>query len=102
QAKVAALPGVTGTVVAAQQPAASGAENTLLNVNYSGDASSVGARNIVKEIRALPRPSGATVMVGGTSASVVDQLHSLSSRLPWLALLGAGLRVLEVGRGHRY
>ena len=28
-------------------------------------------------------------MVGGTSASVVDQLHSLSSRLPWMALLVA-------------
>jgi trehalose monomycolate/heme transporter len=89
QAELAAVPGVTGVTVAAQKTASSGADNTLLNVNYPGDASSVGARNIVKEIRALPRPSGATVMVGGTSASVVDQLHSLSSRLPWMALLVA-------------
>ena len=61
----------------------------MLNVNYGGDASSAAAQHIVKEIRALPRPAGSAVMVGGTSASVVDQLHSLSSRLPWMALLVA-------------
>jgi RND superfamily putative drug exporter len=90
QARVAAVPGVTGISVAAQRSAGS-EENTLLNVNYTGDASSVAARQIVERIRALPRPAGATVMVGGTSASVLDQLHSLSSRLPWMALLVAGI-----------
>ena len=95
QQRVTSVPGVTGVAVADQKAATSDAENTpsnvntLLNVNYPGDASSVGARKIVEQIRALPRPSGATVMVGGTSASVVDQLHSLSSRLPWMALLVA-------------
>jgi trehalose monomycolate/heme transporter len=89
QASVASVPGVEGVTVAAQKAATSGAENTLLNVNYAGDASSAAAQHIVKEIRALPRPAGSAVMVGGTSASVVDQLHSLSSRLPWMALLVA-------------
>ncbi len=101
QARIAALPGVTGTAVAAQQPAASGGDNTLVSVQYDGEASSAGARQIVERIRALPRPSGATVMVGGTSAEVVDQLHSLSSRLPWMALLVAGITflVLAIGFG---
>jgi trehalose monomycolate/heme transporter len=89
QASIAAVPGVQDVTVAAQQAATSGAENTLLNVTYAGDASSAGAQHLVKEIRALPRPAGSAVMVGGTSASVVDQLHSLSSRLPWMALLVA-------------
>jgi RND superfamily putative drug exporter len=102
QARIAALPGVTGTVVAAQQPSATAAtDNTLVSVQYNGEASSAGARQIVERIRALPRPSGATVMVGGTSAEVVDQLHSLSSRLPWMALLVAGITflVLAIGFG---
>jgi len=102
QARIATLPGVTGTVVAAQKPsAASGTDNTLVSVQYNGEASSAGARQIVERIRALPRPAGATVMVGGTSAEVVDQLHSLSSRLPWMALLVAGITflVLAIGFG---
>ena len=95
QARIAALPGVTGTVIAAQRPAGTpGTDNTLVSVHYNGDASSTTARRIVERVRALPRPSGATVMVGGTSAEVVDQLHSLSSRLPWMALLVAGITFL--------
>jgi len=95
QSRVAALPGVTGTTVSAQKAAATpGTENTLVSVQYNGDASSAAARQIVERVRALPRPAGATVMVGGTSAEVVDQLHSLSSRLPWMALLVAGITFL--------
>ncbi len=84
--QVDAIAGVDDSVVAAARGSA-----TLLTVNYTGDASSPHARAIVSRIRALPAPAGAEVMVGGSSASVTDQLHSLTSRLPWMALLVGGI-----------
>ena len=39
------------------------------------------------QIRALAPPAGATVLVGGTTAGLVDELASLGSTLPWMALL---------------
>jgi RND superfamily putative drug exporter len=56
---------------------------------------------MVKQIRALPRPAGSEVLVGGTTASVVDQLAGLEARLPWMALLVAGITfiVLAVAFG---
>jgi uncharacterized membrane protein YdfJ with MMPL/SSD domain len=84
--QVDAVPGVTDSAVAAQNSKA-----TLYTVNYKGDASSPAARSIVTQIRALTPPAGATVMVGGSPAGVVDQLHSISARLPWMALLVAGI-----------
>ena len=89
QKQVEAVPGVTGSDVAAQK-----GEATLLTVHYAGEASSPHARGIVKDIRALDPPSGAQVMVGGSTASVVDQLHSLTARLPLMALLVAAITFL--------
>jgi RND superfamily putative drug exporter len=45
------------------------------------------ARYIVTQIRALDAPAGATVLVGGTTAGLVDELASLGATLPWMALL---------------
>ena len=89
QRQVEAVPGVTSSDVAAQK-----SEATLLTVHYTGEASSPQARGIVKDIRALDPPSGAQVMVGGSTASVVDQLHSLTARLPLMALLVAVITFL--------
>ncbi|MEP7020100.1 MAG: MMPL family transporter [Pseudonocardiales bacterium] len=96
QHEIAAISGVNDTAVAAQK-----GNSTLLSVFYSGSANSQSARGIVTHIRDLARPLGTDVMVGGTSASVVDQLSSLSSRLPLMALLVAGITflVLAVGFG---
>ena len=82
--QVDGIPGVTDIAVAAQQGG-----STLLTVSYAGDASSEPARRIVSSIRDLPAPPGAQVMVGGSTASVMDQLDSLTERLPWMALLVA-------------
>jgi trehalose monomycolate/heme transporter len=87
--QVDAVPGVTDSSIAAQNDHA-----TLLTVNYNGDASSLAARKIVTDIRALKKPDGATVMVGGSPAGVVDQLHSIGARLPWMALLVAAITFL--------
>ncbi|WP_329125986.1 MMPL family transporter [Streptomyces sp. NBC_01465] len=48
----------------------------------SGDA-----QDLVREIRALPGPSGTTTLVGGDDARLVDSKHSIGIRLP----LAAGL-----------
>jgi len=84
--QIDAVPGVDELVVAAQRGSA-----TLFTVNFTGDASTPRARGIVTRIRALTPPAGADVMVGGSSAGVVDQLHSLAGRLPWMALLVGGI-----------
>jgi RND superfamily putative drug exporter len=84
-----AVPGVTGTSVAATSTGA-----TLLNATFDGDASSVPNQDLVKRVRALPAPPGATVLVGGTTAGIVDQLHAVSSRLLWMGLIVAGVTFL--------
>jgi RND superfamily putative drug exporter len=40
------------------------------------------SRNLVKEIRALPDPTGSTVLVTGAAAHFVDFQHSLAANLP--------------------
>jgi uncharacterized membrane protein YdfJ with MMPL/SSD domain len=79
--QVAAVPGVTESRITANQGSSS-----LITIGYTGEATSAHARDIVTRVRALPAPSGARVLVGGRTAAVVDQLRSLSSRLPWMAL----------------
>jgi trehalose monomycolate/heme transporter len=80
--QIAAIPGVTSAQATAQN-----AEATRIDVGYTPATISVKARQIVNEIRALAPPAGATVLVGGTTAELVDELSSLSSTLPWMALL---------------
>lgn len=80
------ISGVRGSTVTANEGTAS-----LITVNYSGEPSSPQARGIVEQIRGLAAPTGAEVMVGGSSASVVDQLTSITNRLPWMAALVAGI-----------
>jgi RND superfamily putative drug exporter len=84
--RVTTVAGVRDTVVTAQQ-----GDATLFTVKYDGAENSPQAREIVQGIRALDRPAGAEVLVGGATASVVDQLSGLQDRLPWMALLVAGI-----------
>ncbi|MEV6008080.1 MMPL family transporter [Streptomyces sp. NPDC051976] len=57
---------------------------------HSGDA-----QRLVKGIRALPEPSGTTVLVGGEAAQLVDTKHAIGSRLPYAGGL-IGLTTLLV------
>jgi RND superfamily putative drug exporter len=43
----------------------------------------------VTEVRAIAPPAHATVLVGGETAMLVDELSSLGGTLPWMALLTA-------------
>jgi uncharacterized membrane protein YdfJ with MMPL/SSD domain len=73
--------GVTGTAVTAQE-----GDATLLMVSYEGKRTGDQAYDAVRDIRELPVPTGAEVLVGGRSALDVDRLDSLGDRLPWVAL----------------
>jgi len=80
--RVDAIPGVTG----AQVTGAKG-DVTRVDIGYQPAPVSSAARHIVTQIRDLPAPAGATVLVGGTTAGLVDELASLGATLPWMALL---------------
>ena len=80
--RIDAIPGVTG----AQVTGASG-DAVRVDIGYTPPTVSAAARHIVTEIRALAPPPGTAVLVGGTTAGLVDELASLGSTLPWMALL---------------
>jgi RND superfamily putative drug exporter len=80
--RIDAIPGVTGAQVTGVK-----GDATLVDVGYTPPPVSSAARHIVTQIRALVPPAGATVLIGGTTAGQVDELASLGSVLPWMALL---------------
>jgi trehalose monomycolate/heme transporter len=80
--RIDAIPGVTGAHVTGVR-----ADVTRVDIGYTPATVSSAARGIVTQIRALAPPAGTTVLVGGTTAGLVDELASLGSVLPWMALL---------------
>jgi RND superfamily putative drug exporter len=78
---VAALPDAAGVRVTAQEPG-----TVVAAVDYSGESTSSTATALVDQVRAVPAPEGATVLVGGPSAALVDLLDGLGDVLPWAAL----------------
>jgi RND superfamily putative drug exporter len=83
-AKIGAIPGVTGVQATARH-----GTSVRLDVGYTPRPDSPRARQIVTSIRALAPPPHASVLVGGTTAQLVDELSSLGGTLPWMALLTA-------------
>jgi uncharacterized membrane protein YdfJ with MMPL/SSD domain len=80
--RIDAIPGVTGAQV-------TGIKGNVarIDVGYQPAPVSSAARHIVTQIRDLSPPAGAAVLVGGTTAGLVDELASLGATLPWMALL---------------
>ncbi|MBV9444589.1 MAG: MMPL family transporter [Streptosporangiaceae bacterium] len=76
-----AIPGVTGAQVTGSKDGM-----TRIDVGYTPTSVSSQARRIVTQIRDLAPPAGAVVLVGGGTAQLVDELSSLGSTLPWMAL----------------
>ena len=66
-----------------------GGNATRLTVDYAGDSQSRAARDLAAAVRAVPPPPGATVLVGGDSAELVDRLASLRAHSP-----AAGLAII--------
>ena len=83
--RLASLPGATGAAVTGSE-----GDTTRFALTYEADPNSDAARGLVQDVRDVPAPAGAQVHVGGATAEVVDQLDSLGSTLPWLALLVGG------------
>jgi uncharacterized membrane protein YdfJ with MMPL/SSD domain len=65
-------------------------DRTLLTVGYAGDSQSPAAQRLLKAVRAVPLPSGASALVGGDTAELVDHLASLQDRLPLAASIILG------------
>src|SRR6202035_5038138 len=80
--RIDAIPGVTGAEITG---ATSG--TIRVDISYQPATVSAAARHIVTEVRDTPAPSGTAVLVGGTTAGLVDELASLGATLPWMALL---------------
>jgi trehalose monomycolate/heme transporter len=80
--RIDAIPGVTAATVTGVR-----GDVVRVDIGYTPDTMSSAARHIVTEIRDLAPPAGTTVLVGGTTAGLVDELASLGSTLPWMALL---------------
>jgi trehalose monomycolate/heme transporter len=78
------VPGVTG----AQLTGVRG-DTARIDLSYRPDPLSAQAREIVQRVRGIAPPAGARVYVGGQSAQLVDELSSLSSTVPWMALVMA-------------
>jgi uncharacterized membrane protein YdfJ with MMPL/SSD domain len=76
------IAGVTGVTVTGRA-----GSTVRLDVGYQPPPLSPSARQVVARIRALSPPPGAGVLVGGATASLVDELSSLGATLPWTALL---------------
>jgi RND superfamily putative drug exporter len=82
--RIGGLPGVTGAAVSATRD-----RSAVIVVNFHGPTRGSQARDVVDRIRSLPAPAGSAVLVGGSTATLIDLLHSLGDRLPWMALLVA-------------
>ncbi len=80
-AQAAKLPNVTGA-----QVTTSNGDTSIVTVLYAGEPSSQTARDVVQDVRDLPAPEGAEVLVGGRSAADQDQVGGLLRQLLWAAL----------------
>jgi trehalose monomycolate/heme transporter len=80
--KIDAIAGVTGVQVTGQHGGA-----VRLDIGYRPQLYSPAARQIITEIRGVTPPPRAAVLVGGVTASLVDELNSIGATLPWMALL---------------
>ncbi len=88
-AALAAYTGRLGHVAGVTGAQITGARGNVARVDlrYAPQAYSTQAREIVQRVRAVPGPAGATVLVGGITAGLVDELASIGQTLPWMALM---------------
>ena len=83
------LPGVTSATVSAQDGG-----TAVVSVRYDAEGIGAEARELVGDVRAVPAPEGADVLVGGRAADLRDLLASLGSTLPWMGLFVLGSTML--------
>jgi trehalose monomycolate/heme transporter len=86
-AYVARLHRVPG-VVAGQVTGAT-ADVARVDLRFTGNPMSADARALVARVRAVAPPTGSRAYIGGTTAQLADELASLGSTVPWMALMVA-------------
>jgi RND superfamily putative drug exporter len=84
-AAVRDIDGVTGAEITGLS-----SDVARLTTYYKSDPISAETRDLVSRIRAVPAPPGGEVLVGGLTAELADQLHSVGGLLPWMALIIVG------------
>ncbi|HLT11094.1 MAG TPA: MMPL family transporter [Micromonosporaceae bacterium] len=77
----ARLPGATGAQITANR-----GDSYLVAIAYEGEPTSAEARQLVRDVRELPPPNGAEVLVTGRSAADLDQMNGLANRLVPMAI----------------
>jgi RND superfamily putative drug exporter len=87
--EVRTVPGITSATVVGERGG-----TAKVDLGFTGDPMSAGARDLVDRVRALPPPPGGTVLVGGDTAVLSDLLGSLGRLLPYMALIVTGATVL--------
>jgi len=60
---------------------------TLLRAAWAGNSQTQASQDVLSDIRDVPGPAGANVLVGGLTADTVDLLTSLEAHLPWMAAI---------------
>ncbi|HYB19244.1 MAG TPA: MMPL family transporter [Streptosporangiaceae bacterium] len=80
--RIESIPGVTSAQVTGVK-----ADTARVDIGYDPAPVSAAARHVVTEVRDVSPPPSTAVLVGGTTAGLVDELGSLGSTLPWMALL---------------
>jgi len=80
--RIESVPGVDAVTVTAQRD-----DTALIDARYDVDPQSQAAREIIEGVRAVAPPSGATALVGGETAQLVDLLSSLAGTLPLMGLV---------------
>ncbi|TPG12530.1 MMPL family transporter [Pedococcus bigeumensis] len=71
-----------------------GQQLTLVQATWFGNSQTSASQDVVKEIRAVEPPSGATALVGGPTADAVDLIDSIGNTLPWMALTVAAVMLV--------
>ena len=87
-----ALEGVAGVVDV--RPVATKGDATLLRASWEGNSQTGQSQDVVRDLRAVSGPDGATALVGGLTADTVDLASSVKSHLPWMGLIVVAVMLL--------
>ncbi len=71
---------------AAARPSGTGT-TSLVQVSWLGNSQAEKSQQLVRDLRTVDPGAGASALVGGLSASAVDLVDSIGSRLPWMGLV---------------
>ncbi|MFI7637610.1 MMPL family transporter [Nonomuraea sp. NPDC049400] len=83
-ARLGQVDGVDGVTVTGQQ-----GDVARLTMAYRAEPTSDAAARMARELRAVPAPSGATALVTGRPATLLDVREAVADRMPWFALFVA-------------